>query len=368
MNRNFSLQISALTLSILFFYSCTSGNKKVTNNYETPVAVTVAKPGLSENSSISVSGQIVSTQSANISTRVMGFITSVKVNLGDQVKKGQLLVTISNEDLIAKRAQADAMIVEAQAAANNAQKNFDRFTALYNQQSATARELDNVTLQYNAAKSKLEGAKEMRKEVDAMLGYTSLVAPFSGIVTQKTAEAGSMANPGLPLLTIENGSSYEVSALVPENLIDQVKEGMPAEVAIKAVNKILHGVITQVNHSSQFTGGQYIIKVSVPQNQNSGLFAGMYANVKIPVKSVATSASNFNSIFVPASALIYKDQLTGIYTLSSHNTAILRWLRVGKNVDGNVEVLSGLGQDESFILNAEGKLYNGIPVVIKQQI
>ena len=80
-------------------------------------------------------------------------------------------------------------IAEAQAALNSAQKDKERFTILYNQQSATAKELDNVTLQYNAAKARLDGAKQMRNEVSAMLGYTQLTAPFSGIVTHKMAEA-----------------------------------------------------------------------------------------------------------------------------------------------------------------------------------
>ena len=365
MNRNFSRKIIVVVLSLPVFFACSSGKKNVADRHETPVAVIVAKPGGSENTGISLSGQVVSAQTANISTRVMGFITSVKVKVGDRVKKGQLLATISNEDILARRAQADAMIVEAEAAVSNAQKDYDRFTALYSQQSATARELDNVTLQYNAAKSKLEGAKQMRKEVDAMLGYTSLVAPFAGIVTQKTADAGSMANPGMPLLTIENASSCEVSAFVPENLVDRVKEGMPAEIVIKALNKTLRGAVTRVNHSSQFTGGQYNIKVSVPQDETSTLYAGMYTNVNILAHPAEVQAGAASTTLVPNAALVYKDQLTGIYTVSSGNTALLRWLRIGKKIGENVEVLSGLGQEELFILRAEGKLYNGVPVVIK---
>jgi RND family efflux transporter MFP subunit len=308
---------------------------------------------------------VVAGQSANISTRVMGFITSVKVKAGDHVQKGQLLATISNEDILAKRAQADAMIAEATSAVANAQKDYDRFTALYNQQSATARELDNVTLQYNAAKSRLEAAKQMRKEVSAMLNYTELVAPFAGTITQKTADAGSMANPGMPLLTIENAGSYEVSAFVPETLIDQVKEGMPADVVVRSVDKTIRGTVARVNRSSQFTGSQYNIKIAIPKDGIAGLYAGMYANVNIPVKRPASTANVKNAILVPASALVYKDQLTGIYTLSSSNTALLRWLRIGKSFGENVEVLSGLGPDESFILRAEGKLYNGAPVAVK---
>ena len=81
----------------------------------------------------------------------MGIITTLKVKVGDHVSKGQVLATISNQDILAKRAQADAIIMQAQATLTSAQKDYDRFTILYKQQSATAKELDNVTLQYNSA-------------------------------------------------------------------------------------------------------------------------------------------------------------------------------------------------------------------------
>ncbi|MBN8857454.1 MAG: efflux RND transporter periplasmic adaptor subunit [Sphingobacteriales bacterium] len=352
-------------LPLLASFACSSGKKDTAAIHETPMVVTLSRPGESANTGIAVSGQVVAAQSANISTRIMGLITSVKVKPGDRVKKGQLLATISNEDILAKRAQADAMIAEAQSAVANARKDYDRFTALYSQQSATARELDNVTLQYNAARSRLEAASQVKKEVDAMLSYTALIAPFAGIVTQKTADAGSMANPGMPLLTIENAGSYEVSAFVPENLIDRVKEGMPADIMVKSVGKSIRGIVAQVNRSSQFTGGQYNIKLTIPKDETAGLYAGMYTNANIQVGAPASTPGGMNTVLVPASALVYKDQLTGIYTVSSRNTALLRWIRTGKSFEGNVEVLSGLGPDESFILRAEGKLYNGVPVVVK---
>ena len=289
----------------------------------------------------------------------------LKVKVGDHVSKGQLLATISNQDILAKRAQTDAMIAEAQAALNSAQKDYDRFTILYKQQSATAKELDNVTLQFSAAKARVDGAKQMRNEVNAMLGYTSLTAPFSGIVTQKLTDAGSMANPGIPILTIEQSGSYQVSASVPENIINQIHQGAEAIVIIKAIDKTIKGTVTQINQSSQFTGGQYIIKVNIPDNEKTGLYAGMYANVFIPVKEAVAVQPTGNSVMVPLSSIEHKDQLTGLYTIGSNNTALLRWVRLGKTYGDKVEVLTGLEKNEPFVVSADGKLYNGVPVKIK---
>jgi RND family efflux transporter MFP subunit len=263
---------------------------------------------------------------------------------------------------VAKRGQTDAMIAEAQAGLSTAQKDMDRFTVLYKQQSATAKELDNVTLQYSSAKSRLEGAKQMRNEVNASLGYTSLTAPFSGIVTQKLADAGSMANPGMPILTIEQSGSYQVSASVPENIINQIHQGAEAVISIKSLDKTIKGTVVQINPSSQFTGGQYIIKINIADADKKRLYAGMYATVAIPVKEAVAVKAATNSVLVPVSAIERKDQLTGLYTVGSNNTALLRWVRLGKTYGDKVEVLSGLEKNESFILSADGKLYNGAVV------
>ncbi|RKR85749.1 RND family efflux transporter MFP subunit [Mucilaginibacter gracilis] len=331
---------------------------------DTAIWVTVSQPAAVSKQGLAVSGRVEANQTANISTRVMDYITKVNVNVGDRVSKGQLLATISNDDMLAKRAQAEAMIAQADAAFKNAQKDYDRFTALYKQQSASAKELDNVTLQYQAAKSGLEAAKQQRNEVNAMLGYTNLTAPFAGTITQKMMDAGSMANPGMPLLTIEQSGSYQVSALVPESEISLINEGLPVTITIDAIHKTINGKIVQIDPSSAQSGGQYQIKIHIPDNEKQGLFAGMYANVAITVTQ-AIKTKSADQVMVPVSAIEYKDELTGLYTIGSNHTALLRWVRLGKTQGSQVEVLSGLAANEQFIVTAEGRLYNGVPVKLK---
>ncbi len=356
----------AITLAV-FLASCSNKDTKLQEQQDTPILVQVAAPGGSSASGmIEASGQVESIRSANISTRVMGYITQIKVNVGDKVSAGQLLFSVSSNDISAKRTQTDAMITQADAAMQSAKKDFDRYTALYKQQSASAKELDAITLQYQSAKANADAARAMRNEVSAQLAYTTVVAPFAGTVTQKLAEAGSMASPGMPILTIEQAGGLQVSASVPENQIASVKLGDEAMMSIESAGKQISGKVTQINPSSQFTGGQYIIKLSVPSSDSKQLYAGMYVHVQIPIKnnSVATSADS-GAVLIPVKAIINRDQLTGVYTLSSQNTALLRWIRLGSTMSDQVEVLSGLSKNESFILSADGKLYNGAPVKIK---
>jgi multidrug efflux pump subunit AcrA (membrane-fusion protein) len=90
----------------------------------------------------------------------------------------------------------------------------------------------------------------------------------------------------------------------------------------------------------------------------------MYVSVNIPVvNKVPVDISN--KLLVPVTALVTRDELTGIFTVGSANQALLRWLRTGKAYGDKVEVLSGLSKDEKFISSADGRLYNGAPVIVK---
>lgn len=353
--------MAALISSWAFVVSCGGGDEKATAVAEQPIAVTVGNVSAANVQAVLASGQVEAAQTANISTRVMGRITNIFVKAGDRVSKGQVLATISDEDIKAKRAQTNAMIAEAEASYAAAQKDFDRFNNLYKEQSATAKELDNVTLQFNSAKSRVEAAKQMRNEISAMLSYSSLTAPFAGVVTQKLAEAGSIASPGMPVLTIEQSGILQVSAAVAESDISNIKLGDVANIQIKSTGKTFQGKITQLNPSSQFTGGQYIVKINIPDADKKDVLAGMFVSVSIPLKT-SVKATAEDMILVPLSAIVNRDELTGIYTVGTDNTALLRWIRLGKTVGDKVEVISGLAKDEQFIVTADGKLYNGAKV------
>jgi RND family efflux transporter MFP subunit len=255
------------------------------------------------------------------------------------------------------------MMAEAEAALKDAQKDYERFAELFKQQSASEKEFENATLYYNSVKAKAEAARQMQNEVEAMLAYTNLTAPFAGIVTQRNMDAGSMANPGMPILVIEKNGGYQVSASVSESDIANVSLGADAEVVIKSSRRMMNGKVVEVSPSSQNSGGQYMIKVSIPEAEKEGLYSGMYVNVTISYSGKAPASGS--SVLVPDSALVQKDQLTGLYTVSESQTALLRWVKTGRTFGNRVEILSGLRADEKFIVSADGKLYNGVPVIEK---
>ncbi len=357
MKTKYTIAFLALTFLAT---SCGSDEKKTIAD-TAPISVKVKAVNENDNNPfITASGTIQAVNSANLSTRMMGFVTKMPVEVGDKVKKGQLLVSINNADLQAKLAQVNAGITEATAAFTNAEKDYNRFKNLFAENSASQKELDDMTAHYNMAKARLEGAKQMKNEVDAQFAYANIRAPFDGIVTGKYIKDGDMANPGMPLVSIEAPGNFEVMAMVPESEISKITSGTPVDVVVKSINKTIKGKVAEISTSAKNTGGQYLAKVAL-EKTDAPILSGMFVTVQFPIEKQQKT----DIILIPKDALVTIGQLYGVYTVSESNTALLRWLRIGRAYGNQVEVLSGLSSDESYIISADGKLYNGAKVSIQ---
>ncbi|MBA4135578.1 MAG: efflux RND transporter periplasmic adaptor subunit, partial [Flavobacterium sp.] len=306
--------ITTLLLSAFLFLSCGKDRKEITEN--TPaIPVKMSGNSVSTNPSfVTASGKIEAENSANVSTRMMGYVTKVHVKVGQKVNAGQLLVSINNTDLQAKKAQVEASILQATAAFNNAKKDYERFTALFNQQSASQKELDDMTSRYEMAKAGLEAAKQMRNEVVAQFGYSNITAPFSGEVTNTFVKEGDMANPGMPLVSIEGASLLQVTAMVSESDIANIQNGMTVKILVKSINKTVTGKVTEVSSSAKNTGGQYLVKINLTQTDKA-ILSGMFVNVQFPLANKTLTTVSTDKVLVPESALVKQGQLTGIYTV-----------------------------------------------------
>jgi RND family efflux transporter MFP subunit len=306
----------------------------------------------------SASGNIQPIKEATISTRMMGYVEQVNVRVGSKINKGQVLVSVSNSDLEAKLAQVKANIIKAEVGLENAEKDYNRMTTLYSQNSVTQKELDDITAHYNMAKAGLEAVRQMENEVKSQFKYTRITAPFSGTITEKYINAGDMANPGMPLLKLATTNAYQAVAMVPENKISRIFKGQKADVWIKSLKADIPGTVEEIAISSNNTGGQYMVKIKLDK-PDIALYSGMFVTVLFEFSGEATE----KIILIPEASLVFKGGLKGVYTVSDENVAILRWLILGKKIGGQYEVLSGLGEGEEIILEHETKIYNGAPIV-----
>jgi RND family efflux transporter MFP subunit len=353
--KNINKSILGMSLLALFAACSQKSPEQAASLPAVEVTVQKAMKGGDQNY-VSATGQVEASKSANLSTRMMGYVENVPVKTGERVKKGDLLVSVSNADLVAKRGQAQAGVIQAEAAFKNAERDYERFQTLFEKKSASQKELDDMTTRYEMAKANLSIAREMENEVNAQFSYAQIRAPFDGVVINKFVKEGDMANPGMPLVSIEAPGRMEVSALVSESEIKYVEEGLPADIHLKSIGKKVKGTVSEVSLSSKNTGGQYVVKIDM--DADSTVYAGMFANVRIQTNSKKEGLSG-TGVWIPESALVHKGQLTGVYAVSNDNAAILRWLRTGRSNGEEVEVLSGLKPEETYVVEAQGRLYNG---------
>ena len=131
-------------------------------------------------------------------------------------------------------------------------------------------------------------------------------------------------------------------------------------VFIKSINKEVKGTIAAISKSASNTGGQFQIRVNLEENLE-GIYSGMFATLKL----ATNNDSQQSALMVDKNAIIKKGDLNGLYVVSQQNTAALRWVRLGRQVGENMEVLSGISNDEQYIVSHQGKIFNGSKVSVK---
>jgi RND family efflux transporter MFP subunit len=200
-----------IVFTFLLIGACTHEESHLAEDNRPTVKVSLAKPkSLQPEQVIAVSGTIQASREAQLSPRIMGYIEGLKVKEGDRVRRGQLLATIANEELEAKKLQVNAQIEQAEIGLANVEKDYKRIQSLFEKKSTTQKSLDDISAQYKLAQQRVEQARQALKEVEANQAYISLKAPISGLVTEKYLQSGDLATPGRPILKIESPDSYQV--------------------------------------------------------------------------------------------------------------------------------------------------------------
>ncbi len=285
-------------------------------------------------------GTVKADRTAVIASRIMGTVTAIFVNEGDPVRAGQSLIRIDSEDL-AQRVRGASMALEtAKQQMALAESTWRRYRILYEEKALSQQEMDQVETQKKVAESEHERAKAAFAEAMTFQGYARIKAPFAGMVKDKRIQAGSMAVPGLPLLTIEDASSFHIESFIDEAYSGKLKRGMPAEIVIDAGGKRTQGRIRDIVPAVDPQSRTFMVKIDLP---SAGLKSGLFARVRIPV-------AKKEAMLVPAGAVVQKGQLTGIYTLNPSGIVIYRLVKTGRAYpDGRIEVLSGLQPNEAVI-------------------
>lgn len=342
--------LSAFVVLTLAGVACSSSDEAEMQQ-DQPISVVTQTAGLIQGTATHhYSGTVTSDRTVNMSTKVMGRITQLDVEEGDFVEKGDVLVRIKDDNLQAQKRQIESSLMEAKAGLQNVETNYNRMKNLYEKESATKKELDDISTEYEIAKAKVQMLESKMQEIEDMLDYTLLTAPFDGYVVSKMASEGDMAGPGQPIIAFEQEDKMKIKVTVPESEISLFNLNDTVTVAVKAAGYSGKGVVANINQSGSRGSRQFSVEIML--NGDTGVKSGMFAEVGL-------TTDKDRAIVVPQSAIIERGQLTGLHTLNDDSEVVLRWIRLGDTFGDKVEVLSGLSEGETFVASSDQRLEEG---------
>jgi RND family efflux transporter MFP subunit len=301
-------------------------------------------------------GSLEAMQTVQISTRLMGWVEEVLVDAGDRVSEGQILLRIDDTDMVARKAQVEAGITEAEAVLTNAEKMASRFQKLYEQQAVSRQQLDDVLTGRDRAAAGLAKARSMRREVEVQLDYLVIRSPADGIVARKMIEPGNMASPGVPLLVIERNDPMKVIARLSQKDISRVAVGDTLRAQVTSLPEAAFAApVARIVQAANPGSRTFDVEALLP-NPDGRLKSGMFARVLVPV-------GQRQALVVPAGAVIERGQLQGVRILDADDVVHLRWVRLGQELAGGREVVSGLNPGDVIVVEAAEPLVEGDRVV-----
>jgi RND family efflux transporter MFP subunit len=313
----------------------------------------------------------------------MGYIREIHVQPGDRVRAGQLLVTMDARDLESTVRQAQAGEVEARSAiaeADNgiaaakaqlalAQVTFKRMESLHKQTSISDQELDEARARLRTAEASLEMTRSKRAQIDAkvaqakqgvesagvMQSYTRVHAPFTGVVTDKPAQTGQLAVPGMPLLTMEQAGGYRLEAPVEESLLGSVRIGQKVRVALDSSGRTIDGRVDEIVPSVDAQSRAFLVKVALAPVPN--LQSGSFGRLII-------DRGARESLAVPVEAISQRGELQSVFVVEN-GIARTRMVTVGSRREGKAEILSGLTAGDRLIQPRPPNLVDGARVEVR---
>ncbi|MDR3559810.1 MAG: efflux RND transporter periplasmic adaptor subunit [Negativicutes bacterium] len=363
MKRFPAILFVALLITMVAAAGCSSKVKPGTSEVKRPevkgITVTVAQKAMTADY-YETSGTIKAKTVSALASKVMGTVTSVFVKEGDRVNAGQVLATLEDTDLSARAVAAQAGYREALKAVEIAGQNrslagttYQRYQQLYNDKAISQQEMDQIETQKRVADLELERAQQSssraQAEAQVYYGLTQIISPSTGVVTAKKIDLGSTAVPGVPLFTVEDTAAYTFEADVDESLAGRLTVGMPADVLVSAAGKTVQGIISEIAPSIDPASRKFHIKLEVP---GDGLKSGLYAKIRLPIGTK-------EALLLPPGAIVEKGQLTGVYVVDDNGVVTYRLVRLGKQVDNKVEIVSGLNPGEKVIVNGVEKAVDG---------
>jgi len=286
---------------------------------------------------------------ALLASRTTGLVRKVAVNAGDQVRAGQVLITIEAQDAAARASAAENAVKSAQERLKLTDITWRRFHGLYASSAISRQEYDVAAANRQQASADLARAQSQADEARAVRDFDRIRAPFDGTVTRRMVDPGSLAAPTQVLLEIEAAGQRHVEAAVNEAYRERLRVGQEIELTLG--QRRIVGRVYEINPAIDPATRTFTVKVGLDQSQ-LGAASGQFARIYLPSRDKLT-------LVVPEQTLVRRGQLWGVYVADRSGRLRYRLVRPGLPVNGGREILAGLRSGERVAINGLERIQDG---------
>ena len=318
------------------------------------LTVSVAKAEPSElNVTLTANGNVAAWQEASIGSESNGLrLSEVRVNIGDVVKKGQVLAVFSPETINADVAQARASLAEAKANAADAAGNAARARTLAQTGALSQQQINQYQTTEQTAKARVEAAQAVLAAQQVRGRNTQVVAPDDGVISARTATVGSVVAAGTELFKLIRQGRLEWRAEVTSAELGRIAVGTPV-VVISASGAQVQGKVRSIAPTVDPQTRNALVYVDVPNVlQNTGIKAGMFANGEFQL-------GRSTALTVPQAAIVPRDGFNHLLLLQPDNRVSQIKIETGRRVGERVEILTKLPADAQVVVQGAGFLNDG---------
>lgn len=290
-------------------------------------------------------GHVEAINESTISAQTSGVIEKLFYDVDDYVEPGKVIARIKSKNQQAGVAQAQASLDEAQARYAEAQTDFQRISEIYAKRLVPKADYDAAQAGLKAAEARLAAAKAQVTQAGEQLGYTTLIAPYGGIVTKRHVELGEAVNPGTPVMTGISLDQLRVVVEVPQRLIGKVRQEKKAFVFQDGSNKSLAvKSLTFFPYADPKTNA-FKVRIELAEGAQD-LFPGMFVKVAFVI------GQQTGVVSVPESAVVVRSEVIGVYVINAEGKPALRQIRLGKKLDDKtISVLAGVDAGETIAVD-----------------
>jgi RND family efflux transporter MFP subunit len=292
----------------------------------------------------SVEGIVEATQQSTVSAQISGRVKEILFDVGDAVKKGQIILRIDERETSQTLAGSQAQVLQAQAAMQNAKANYERARQLFAQKFISQSALDKAQADYKMAAAQAAASEAGAGQSALARGYATVTAPYGGVVSARLVELGEMVTVGKPLMTGFDPAQLRVIVDIPQYKLSEIGARPQATVELPSLNRRVQAASVTVQPAADKLTHSTQARVYLPPNE-PGVYPGMFVQVHFTVGKKASK------LLIPSSAVVRRSEVVAVYVVDDKGMVKLRQVRLGKAAgEGEIEVLAGLNPGEKVAL------------------